>query len=68
MNRLRVYVDTSVIGGCLDVEFAHGSRKLLERISRDIAGMTFEEEKAYIRDRLKRAREREQTTRREHAA
>jgi hypothetical protein len=31
MKRLRVYVDTSVIGGCLDVEFAEHSRKLVER-------------------------------------
>lgn len=31
MKRLRVYVDTSVIGGCLDVEFAEHSRKLMDR-------------------------------------
>jgi predicted nucleic acid-binding protein len=31
MNRLRVYVDTSVIGGCLDIEFADESRRLLDR-------------------------------------
>lgn len=31
MKRLRVYVDTSVIGGCLDVEFQEHSRKLMDR-------------------------------------
>jgi predicted nucleic acid-binding protein len=31
MKRLRVYVDTSVIGGCLDDEFWEESQKLLER-------------------------------------
>jgi hypothetical protein len=31
MKRLRVYVDTSVIGGCLDVEFATHSRRLMDR-------------------------------------
>ncbi|WP_420129927.1 PIN domain-containing protein [Longimicrobium sp.] len=31
MNRLRVYVDTSVIGGCLDDEFREESQKLLDR-------------------------------------
>lgn len=30
-NVLRVYLDTSVIGGCLDDEFAPGSRKLFDR-------------------------------------
>jgi predicted nucleic acid-binding protein len=30
MRRLRVYVDTSVIGGCFDEEFAEESRALLE--------------------------------------
>jgi predicted nucleic acid-binding protein len=30
MKRLRVYVDTSVIGGCLDPEFEEPSRKLLD--------------------------------------
>jgi hypothetical protein len=39
-----------------------------ERISRDIAGMTFEQEKAYIRERLQRSHEGEQTERRENAA
>ena len=31
MKRLRVYVDTSVIGGCLDKEFANESRMLFDR-------------------------------------
>jgi hypothetical protein len=31
-------------------------RELRDRISRDIEGMTFEEEKAYIRERLEQAR------------
>lgn len=31
MNRkLRIYVDTSVVGGCLDDEFCEASRKLME--------------------------------------
>jgi len=30
MRRLRVYVDTSVIGGCFDEEFAKESRALVE--------------------------------------
>ena len=30
MRRLRVYVDTSVIGGCFDEEFAEESRALIE--------------------------------------
>jgi predicted nucleic acid-binding protein len=34
MNRLRVYVDTSVVGGCLDEEFAEESRALLEMARR----------------------------------
>ena len=29
MKRIRVYADTSVIGGCLDDEFAEGSRGVL---------------------------------------
>ena len=32
-------------------------RELRDRISRDIEGMSFEEEKAYYRERLQRARE-----------
>jgi predicted nucleic acid-binding protein len=31
MKRPRVYVDTSVIGGCLDKEFAEWSNKLLDQ-------------------------------------
>lgn len=34
MIRLRVYVDTSVVGGCLDEEFAEESRALLEMARR----------------------------------
>ena len=30
MPQFRVYVDTSVIGGCLDEEFADPSRQLLD--------------------------------------
>jgi len=30
MKRLRIYIDTSVIGGCLDEEFAEPSRALLD--------------------------------------
>jgi predicted nucleic acid-binding protein len=30
MKRLRVYVDTSVVGGCFDDEFAHDSNRLIE--------------------------------------
>jgi len=29
--RLRVYIDTSVIGGCLDEEFKEASEKLIEK-------------------------------------
>ena len=32
MKRLRVYIDTSVMGGCLDVEFAAESQRLIEAI------------------------------------
>lgn len=31
MSRLRIYIDTSVIGGCLDPEFAEPSVRLFER-------------------------------------
>lgn len=34
MSKLRVYVDTSVIGGCLDSEFAEESRALLDMACR----------------------------------
>lgn len=43
-------------------------REARERISRDIAGMTFEEEKAYIRERLKQPNAENDAARREHAA
>ncbi|GAB1541037.1 hypothetical protein NUACC21_37070 [Scytonema sp. NUACC21] len=32
MKRLRIYVDTSVIGGCLDIEFAIESQRVIEII------------------------------------
>src|ERR1041385_2408924 len=32
MKKLRVYLDTSVIGGCFDVEFQEESTKLMEMI------------------------------------
>jgi hypothetical protein len=32
MKLLRIYVDTSVIGGCLDVEFATESQRLIDSI------------------------------------
>ncbi|MCU0726874.1 MAG: PIN domain protein [Planctomycetes bacterium] len=31
MRRLRVYIDTSVVGGCLDEEFQESSKALLDR-------------------------------------
>lgn len=34
MKRLRIYADTSVIGGCLDEEFAAESRALLDMVRR----------------------------------
>ncbi len=34
MKRLRIYVDTSVIGGCLDPEFADESKALVEMARR----------------------------------
>jgi predicted nucleic acid-binding protein len=34
MRRLRVYIDTSVVGGCLDEEFEDSSRALLDRARR----------------------------------
>jgi predicted nucleic acid-binding protein len=33
-ERLRIYVDTSVIGGCLDPEFEEASRRLFQRFLR----------------------------------
>ncbi|MCX6148621.1 MAG: PIN domain-containing protein [Candidatus Kapabacteria bacterium] len=32
MNKLRIYIDTSVIGGCFDKEFSEFSNKLFEEI------------------------------------
>ncbi|WP_420129926.1 hypothetical protein [Longimicrobium sp.] len=43
-------------------------REARERISEDIQGMTFEQEKAYIRERLQRARGGKESPSREHAA
>ena len=43
-------------------------RDARERISRDIAGMSFEEEKVYIREQLQRAREHTDRSPHEHAA
>lgn len=34
MKKLRIYLDTSVIGGCLDEEFSEASNSLLEKASR----------------------------------
>lgn len=34
MKRLRVYVDTSVFGGCFDEEFSDESKKLFEEIEK----------------------------------
>lgn len=34
MKKLRVYLDTSVIGGCFDKEFAHHSNALFEKIKK----------------------------------
>jgi hypothetical protein len=31
MKTLRIYIDTSVIGGCLDVEFSQESLALVEK-------------------------------------
>ncbi|WP_211176453.1 hypothetical protein [Brasilonema sp. UFV-L1] len=39
MKRLRIYIDTSVIGGCLDVEFAAESQRLIEAMQNKKAVM-----------------------------
>ncbi|WGV28666.1 hypothetical protein [Halotia branconii] len=39
MKLLRIYVDTSVIGGCLDVEFAEESQRLIEALRKKKAIM-----------------------------
>jgi hypothetical protein len=31
MMRLKIYIDTSVIGGCLDKEFQNASRQLIDK-------------------------------------
>ena len=31
MMRLQIYIDTSVIGGCLDKEFQNASRQLIDK-------------------------------------
>lgn len=43
-------------------------REARDRISRDIEGMTFEEEKAYYREQLQRARETGKAAFPEHVA
>jgi hypothetical protein len=43
-------------------------REARERISQDIQGMTFEQEKAYMRERLQRARDGKDSPSHEHAA
>jgi predicted nucleic acid-binding protein len=47
-RQLRIYADTSVIGGCFDAEFEQASRKLFERIQEGrfilvLSGTTLEE-------------------------
>ena len=34
MMRLRIYIDTSVIGGCLDKEFQNASMELIDKFKR----------------------------------
>ena len=34
MIRTRVYIDTSVLGGCFDEEFEHPSNKLIDQFKR----------------------------------
>ena len=57
MKRLRVYVDTSVIGGCFDSEFAEWSNALVERfrqgkllpILSDVIGKEIEQAPSVVR-------------------
>ena len=35
MMRLRIYIDTSVIGGCLDKEFQTASRQLIAKFKQE---------------------------------
>jgi type II secretory pathway predicted ATPase ExeA len=51
-----------------DFDSVQHMRELRDRISRDIEGMTYEEEKAYIRERLERARSAPPEVVQEHAA
>ena len=53
--KLRVYVDTSVIGGCEDEEFREPSRRLFERFRRGELTLVFSRA---ILDELRRAPER----------
>lgn len=46
--------DENVLPGFNAVQYMREAR---DRISRDIEGMTFEQQKAYFRERLQRARE-----------
>jgi hypothetical protein len=56
VKRLRIYVDTSVIGGCFDVEFAKGfdcvrmKDEIHARLAQEWRGLTDEE----IRERIRR--------------
>jgi predicted nucleic acid-binding protein len=36
MKKLRIYIDTSVIGGCCDEEFAEESKSLIEQVKQNI--------------------------------
>ncbi len=36
MKKLKIYLDTSVIGGCFDKEFMNDSRKLIKQIKQDL--------------------------------
>ena len=39
-RKFRVYVDTSVIGGCLDEEFSQDSNRLLDAAKREMMLLT----------------------------
>ena len=48
MKKLRIYVDTSVLGGCFDEEFATASRHFFERVTKGqlivlVSEITFDE-------------------------
>lgn len=36
MKKLRIYIDTSVIGGCFDEEFVHWSKQLIAEINKGL--------------------------------